>query len=559
MLILLLGSLALFGGSLSHEFVFDDLTVVRDNLALRTLAGLPRLFLRPYPTSLTGLYRPLTMATFSLNVALGGPTPWSFHLVNVLLHALTSFFAVILFRVLTGERRLSLWAGAWFFLLPIHTEAIANVVGRADLLTTALSLLTLILLIGPAVRPGTQRPPTIGRSAGTGVLFLLALLSKEQAIATVPIYVSWVLLEARRQLRRPLDALWAVRRQLAWLCVGLAAYLGFRFLALGPHALAGDNTATIVENPLAHTSTLVRIVTALKILTLYLEKSLWPVTLSSDYAYNQIPLATGLGDVRVLVGIAAVGWLLWMLGRPRLDVRDDQRMNHAAHWGIVAALFFWPWLPASNLLSPIGTNMGERLMYFPSVGLCLMLGMITQRFTACLPRRGAGMGGQGRAPALLRRIVVWMVVAGVIGGYGWRCVRRTQDWRNERTLFLSALAASPNSIRARTNAAVIFLNDGNVTRAEELLASAHRIYPRYFFTEHHLGLVYFRQHRYELAEQQFLTALRLLNEPRVYVNLARVYLAQGRVEDARAALRKRYAGDDAMAEVVLKRLLEPHQ
>jgi 4-amino-4-deoxy-L-arabinose transferase-like glycosyltransferase len=79
-------------------------------------------------------YRPLTVLSFRLNYLAGGFRPSGYHLVNVLLHCAATALVVRLAKVLFGHRRIFavLVSGTLFASHPVHTEAVAGVVGRAD-------------------------------------------------------------------------------------------------------------------------------------------------------------------------------------------------------------------------------------------------------------------------------------------------------------------------------------------------------------------------------------------------------------------------------------------
>lgn len=81
-----------------------------------------------------GSYRPLCVLTFRLNYILGGGfRPYGFHLVNVLLHSLCTYLVVKLARKFFNKNFPVFVCGFLFSLHPIHTEAVAGIVGRADI------------------------------------------------------------------------------------------------------------------------------------------------------------------------------------------------------------------------------------------------------------------------------------------------------------------------------------------------------------------------------------------------------------------------------------------
>ena len=104
-------------------------------------------------------FRPLAVLSFRFNRHFSGFNPWSYHLTNILLHTLTTWLFVRVARVVfnlsdynvfhndddsrywTTNQNFALFVSSLLFAShPIHTEAVAGVVGRADVGATALAL-----------------------------------------------------------------------------------------------------------------------------------------------------------------------------------------------------------------------------------------------------------------------------------------------------------------------------------------------------------------------------------------------------------------------------------
>lgn len=92
-------------------------------------------------------YRPLCVLSFRLNYAVGELDPFGYHLTNVVLHIIaTGLFVNIARRFLRGSPSV-LFAGLLFASHPIHTEAVAGVVGRADVGACIFTLLSFICYV----------------------------------------------------------------------------------------------------------------------------------------------------------------------------------------------------------------------------------------------------------------------------------------------------------------------------------------------------------------------------------------------------------------------------
>src|SRR5262249_51026751 len=125
-----------YGNTLLNGFAQDDQIYIFENHGVTAHAA-REIFL---PNTLSHVFRPLSFATLALNWAISGGRPFSYHLANVVLHAAaTCLLYLLLRRLLEGLPRvteIAFVAGLLFAVHPIHTEAVANVVGRSELLAS---------------------------------------------------------------------------------------------------------------------------------------------------------------------------------------------------------------------------------------------------------------------------------------------------------------------------------------------------------------------------------------------------------------------------------------
>jgi hypothetical protein len=134
--------LAVYGVSVFGGFIQDDVKVIESDPEMGRVSALLASFARPYyymDDGTAGAYRPLTSFSFYLNALVTGEGAWGFHLVNILIYA---GVCVLVFEVLKKffSEKSSFWGALIFAVLPIHTEAVSNIVGRAELLSLGLVL-----------------------------------------------------------------------------------------------------------------------------------------------------------------------------------------------------------------------------------------------------------------------------------------------------------------------------------------------------------------------------------------------------------------------------------
>src|SRR2546426_381873 len=144
--------------ALANGFVFDDLVAIKEN----PIVSQPKLICYAFSTdywhgtSADLLYRPLTTFSFALNHLVHGMRPLGFHLVNVLLHVLVSLTVYRVVRQLCADCWLPLLTALLFAVHPIHTDAVASIVGRAELLMALFTLIALSFYIEATSAPQPQ-------------------------------------------------------------------------------------------------------------------------------------------------------------------------------------------------------------------------------------------------------------------------------------------------------------------------------------------------------------------------------------------------------------------
>ena len=185
-LLLAVLSVGVYANSVVNGFALDDVASVQENQKVLNLEW-TKIWSSNYWDSEHGpavdvLYRPLTVWSFLANQVMAPGNPMPFHAVNILLHALVAVMGMALAWRLFGSRAIALVTGVLFAVHPIHTEVVANVVGRAELLSAAFSIAALLVFLPSEPITATER--LTARRAWHGVLVaawlsLRRLLSKE--------------------------------------------------------------------------------------------------------------------------------------------------------------------------------------------------------------------------------------------------------------------------------------------------------------------------------------------------------------------------------------------
>ena len=191
-------------------------------------------------------------------------------------------------------------------------------------------------------------------------------------------------------------------------------------------------------------------------------------------------------------------------------------------------LFLVTFSLASNVVLPIGTIMAERLLYLPSVGFCMLLGLVCDRLFV-LDRRGA-------------RTVAMVGIVAVTVGYAARTVMRNRDWRNEFALFSSAARVSPNSAKVHYNLGTLYKDRGLFHQAVAEYERALEIEPGLLVIRYNLGNVYRELGRLDEAIAAYRRILQVRpNMVEVLYNLGMAYKDKGLLDKAADAYRQALA------------------
>lgn len=415
-----------YANSLPNDFILDDMAIVVANPAIRSISPL-QFLAAPYwkQEQGGGVYRPLTIFSFSVDYALWQLWPAGFRLTNLLLHALNGWLVFLLVRGLAGRPVAALAAMVIYVAHPVHTEAVAGIVGRNELLA-ALFFFSAWLFF--------RR----GHTATSAALFALSLLSKENAIVFPAIIVIDMFLTQGNEFRKVLAA-W---RRFAVITVVAAGYLVLRYWVLGGLAFSAreqyrGGMLSLVE----------RWMTSGRVYLEYCSLLFMPVDVAGDYDFNAIPIA-GVFDRDAWIGILIVFGTLFSSWFYR-------RRNPGLALGLMFPIIAL--LPVSNWILPIPVLMAERFLYLPLFGVALALGI---GFSEIRSREHRIIIGAG---AFLFALML--------------CLSHNYIWRNEFTFYENVIRVVPENAKGRLGYGFALIEAGRRADAEKQLETGLRILP----------------------------------------------------------------------------------
>ncbi|CAN8027898.1 unnamed protein product, partial [Ixodes persulcatus] len=180
-----------------------------------------------------------------------------------------------------------------------------------------------------------------------------------------------------------------------------------------------------------------------------------------------------------------------------------------------------PFLPASNLLVSVGFVVAERVLYIPSIGVCLLVGEGLSR----IQRRFSGAVASA-APALTCVLVSLLAV---------KTLDRNSVWASREALFESGIRDLPENAKMHYNYANLQKDLGNAPLAIKHYRLAIRLWPDHASAHNNLGAVLSSSRE---AERHFRHALRINpNHPGAHFNLANLFRYKRDEEMERGHLR----------------------
>jgi len=471
-LIIAVLSLVCYLNTTMNEAALDDSMVITQNeYVFRGVAGIPDIltkdaydsYAKQFNGSNTlngGRYRPLSIVTFALEQQVFGTVPqskmdsfmnhagqvgtkdpWSMrfaeemhvrHLFNVLWYTLAVLALLYFLRtiVFPGNTILALLAAVFFSVHPIHTEVVANVKSRDEILSLLFICLTFIF----SFRFRREKKKWMMGAAMAS--YFLAFLSKEYAITLVVLLpLSFILFDGAT-LRRGIMA------SLPY--YGVAVFYIFIRVGVVP-VKTGDASTELLNNPYLLASGTEKLGTEIAVALQYLRLLVLPYPLSADYSYNAIPYKD-FSDPVVWLSVVVYGTLVF--GSLYFYKRRDVLC-------FAIAVYLLPLLLVSNLFFDIGATMGERLVFHSSVGFAIGLAYLLYRGVERLKSVGA------------RKYALMAATGIIIVPCCAATIARNEDWKNEFTLYSHDVHVVPNSVPVNGNLAAALVEKADFENSEQ--------------------------------------------------------------------------------------------
>uniref|UniRef100_A0A8C1ZMS3 dolichyl-phosphate-mannose--protein mannosyltransferase n=1 Tax=Cyprinus carpio TaxID=7962 RepID=A0A8C1ZMS3_CYPCA len=515
-------ALICFINSYNGDFVFDDSEAIINNKDLNPDTPLSNIWKNDFwgsnlsSNSSHKSYRPLTVLTFRINYLLaGGLHPIGFHMLNVALHCVISVLMIDVFAILIGglvhdgrgvklnlSPKASFLAALFFAAHPVHTESVAGIVGRADLLCALFFQLS-FLVYCKAFQGGDKKFSVLWIFSSI-LLCAVAMLCKEQGITVLGVNAAFDILMvcnldiyelAHRLLSRRKSAdvsdlfkgchsfgpndLWIdfyFLLVLLFLGGSFLLYARWRIMGTGPPSFTEvDNPASFAEN------VILRIVNYNYYYSLNAWLLLCPWWLCFDWSMGCVPL-----------------------------------IKSATDWRIVWPLLLW----------------------------CCLMGLVYQALCSqdSNKRRLLTLGFSRETEPVIDFIgLMSSLTFSFLAQVHYNVGKNLADRGNQSAAvkyYREAVRLHPKYVHAMNNLGNILKERNELEEAEELLSSAVHIQPDFAAAWMNLGIVQNSLKKFDKAEQSYWNAIKFRKKyPDCYYNLGRLYADLNRSIDALNAWR----------------------
>ncbi|MDC0304048.1 tetratricopeptide repeat protein [Flavobacteriales bacterium] len=451
MLLVFLLAVSLYSNTSTHDYAWDDaIVLVENDRVQKGLSNIPELFenIKSTETEHRYGYRPIALLSFAADVHFFGMNPKAAHKVNIILYGILCI--IVLFFLNTffpGNRWRNFFIAALFVVHPLHTEVVGNIKSRDEILAMIFGL-TGLLYYGRAYLNKT--PVFYGLSM---ICMILAFHSKESAVTFcgISFILPWYL-GAEKKLKAKLVAgLPAVAFVATILAIRFYVYSEYFFQSTDFELTAKGlfHQDGFVGNPLVDYGWMDKLGMAFYLVPFFIYKFLWPHPLVHDYSFNQLDVFTW------------ADWQVW-LALPfsfAIVVLGIYGLIKGKSYGFGILFFLISASVYLHVIQPAPDIFGERFMFVPSLGLCIMF--ITL-FEFKLDKRWLMV-----AAGLL--LIPQMVYT----------YQRNEAWKNNETLLLTDLVNQPNCVRANYNYGLMLhgeLYNASPKRKKELIPQILKSY-----------------------------------------------------------------------------------
>jgi tetratricopeptide (TPR) repeat protein len=491
-------AVSLYLNSLGNLFTNWDDTMIYSNPEIRSLGW--ENILNIFTPKKGATYQPVRVFSYALDYRFWELDPLGYHITNILFYVLTCMTVFLSLEMLSSHlrkgasesshRRVALVGTLLFAAHPVHTEAVAWLAARKEVLQGFFFFLAFGLYLKGKEVKGRQRT----------TLFVLVLLSMFLATLSKPsaIVFPTVLVVYEMALRRDQ---WVNFIKEHWFFFSVSTIISilFAFVLFRVMLHAGGikpyHGGTFFNNLLVSFYVFLY---NIKLLVFTINYSA-AYTIRVPYPLINVQTAIVIGSVFLLFGLS-----IWSLKKTKVIFFS-------------VFFFFLTLLPYLNII-PISTILADRYLFIASFSYCFLLGIGFDKLYTLVNKRFS---------VDFFKVLSVILFLFLVGFYSFMTIQQNKIWENSYTLWSDAVEKYPDSNVANALMGVVYMELGMDEKAAEYLEKAVQLLPIDYESRNNLGIVYGRLDKPEEALKELMTAISLQPKNDIMkINLAVFYQKQ---------------------------------
>jgi tetratricopeptide (TPR) repeat protein len=437
-----------YGNTFEHDYAWDDVIVITQNERVQEGLGNPSNLFRNIKGDEVQYrygYRPISLLSFALDIELSEMTPKTGHVMNVLYYALLCCLIFYFLRRMFPEKGtlFSIIIVGLFLIHPVHTEVVANIKSRDEILTMIFGITSMIFFLNFLERQ--KHNYLFG--ALTILALLLSFLSKENGITFAGILLLLAYFKSSDRIKPYLKYSLPI--------LGGAALIALRLYVYSDSVFENNATELLeslqyredafLGNPLHDASGLMQIIpNVFNILIKNLGLLVFPITLVHDYGFSHSTIVSWT-DPLVIVSVVFHLALLYVV------IREFKKKS-VLLFGI---LFYFITLSVYLHIIQVGPDyMGERFLFISSLGFLIAVVALIERIAK------ASFNSDAEPIWKNQKAKVTFGVLGLVFilGFG-KTTNRNEAWENNRTLLETDIEVLDDCARTQYNYACLLHAD----------------------------------------------------------------------------------------------------
>jgi len=422
--IIVLFCFVLYGNTIQSDYALDDaLVITQNNFTKKGVEGLKEIFSYDsfkgsgdtYIHSVSGgRYRPLSIATFAIEHQFFGENPRISHFINIVLYALTCLLLFILLNKILARYSNMHWfntipfiATLIFVAHPIHTEVVANIKSRDEILSLIFSLLSLWLILKYI------SSKKIIFLLISPITFFLALLSKEIAAIFVVIIPATIYFFSNENYKK-------IALLMTPIVIVFIAFLFLRNSMIAKTETDIKFVHDVMNYSFAEMNVAQKWATIIFCLGLYVKLLFVPHPLTWDYYPYHIKIMEW-SNISVLVSLIVLIGLVFLMLK---GLKSKSIVSYCI------LLFLVPLGLTANILFPVGAFMSERFLYVSSIGFAILLAWILAIYSHKI------------------KLKPLFILSPILFLFSFKTIDRNKAWKDDDTLIATDCKTSVNSVRS---------------------------------------------------------------------------------------------------------------